>query len=217
MRGRPASGSMRRMICGGRYSRSNRMEPRREIGNAHFGAMDVGQDRLDDRGVAHIARLGLRQVGERDLAEPFLLVVGEQAARTPDRNRNRGSTTTRCGRCGRRGRRSTSCRSAPDRGSGSWFAGVPSCAVPRDGRIRRASRGPRAARRTGRSRPAAACRRNKRGRRARRRRRTRFRRSHRRRQRSASGRGTPAWTETPQSRGLCRNREPSVRSRNARP
>ena len=54
-------------------------EPRREIANANLGAMSVGEDRLDDRGVAHIARLGLSKVGKRDLAEAFLFVVGEQA------------------------------------------------------------------------------------------------------------------------------------------
>ena len=41
--------------------------------------MRVGEHRLDDRGVAHVARLGLGKVGERDLAEAFLLVAGEQA------------------------------------------------------------------------------------------------------------------------------------------
>ena len=54
------------------------LEIRSEIGDADLAAIGVGQDRLDDRRVAHILRLGLDQVRERDIAEPFLLVAGQQ-------------------------------------------------------------------------------------------------------------------------------------------
>src|SRR6185312_12953424 len=59
------------------------LEPRPEIGNAHFGAMRVGQNGLDDGRIALVARTGLHDIRERDLAEPNLLVVGQQ----PRKNR----------------------------------------------------------------------------------------------------------------------------------
>ena len=53
-------------------------EIRSEIGDADLAAIRVGQDRLDDRGVAHVLRLSLDQVRKRDIAEPLLLVAGQQ-------------------------------------------------------------------------------------------------------------------------------------------
>ena len=54
------------------------LEPWRKIGNAHLGALRVGQDRLDDGGVTLVARVGLDHIRERHLAEPFVFVVGQQ-------------------------------------------------------------------------------------------------------------------------------------------
>ena len=56
------------------------LEARREIGDATAAPFLVGQDRLDDRGVAHIGRLDIGQVVEHDVGEALLLVAGEQAA-----------------------------------------------------------------------------------------------------------------------------------------
>jgi hypothetical protein len=47
------------------------IEPRREIANADFSAMNVGEDRLDDRGVAHIARLGFARSASATSQKPF--------------------------------------------------------------------------------------------------------------------------------------------------
>ena len=66
------------------------VEARREIGDATACAVDVGQDRLDDRGVAQIARLGFapgRRERRRKSPSPRRPRAG---ARTPDRSRNSG-------------------------------------------------------------------------------------------------------------------------------
>src|SRR3984957_11905947 len=59
----------------------NSLEPLeiwREIGGPHFRAIRVGHDRLDDRRVAHVLRLGFDEVRERDVAKSFLLIASQQ-------------------------------------------------------------------------------------------------------------------------------------------
>ena len=55
------------------------IEARREIGDAQLRPLVVGEDGLDDRGVAHIVGLGLDQPGQHDVAEPLLLVARQEA------------------------------------------------------------------------------------------------------------------------------------------
>ena len=55
------------------------IEPRREVGDAQLGAARVGHDRLDDRRVAHVARLGLDQARDHNIAEALLFVVSEES------------------------------------------------------------------------------------------------------------------------------------------
>ncbi len=54
------------------------IEARREIGHVQPRPFLVGEDGFDDRRVARIARLGLDEPGERDVAEPFFLVPSQQ-------------------------------------------------------------------------------------------------------------------------------------------
>ena len=54
------------------------VEARREVGDAHRGAARVGQHRLDDRGVAHIARRAAGEFRQHDVAKALLLVARQQ-------------------------------------------------------------------------------------------------------------------------------------------
>src|SRR5690606_13721159 len=56
------------------------LEARREVGDAQRIAVPVAQHRLDDGGVASIARAALDHALEGDLAEALFLVAGEQVA-----------------------------------------------------------------------------------------------------------------------------------------
>src|ERR1700722_840294 len=51
---------------------------RSKIGDTHLSAICIGQDRLDDRGVAHVLLPSLDQVRKRDIAETFFLVAGQE-------------------------------------------------------------------------------------------------------------------------------------------
>src|SRR6516165_10083934 len=53
-------------------------ETRDEVGNSDFAALMIGQQRRDDRGVAHIFRLILRQVVEHDVGESLFFLAGQQ-------------------------------------------------------------------------------------------------------------------------------------------
>ena len=66
------------MICGGRYWRSKRSNRGAKSVIRTFEPFVVGEDRLDDRRIADIARLGLNQPSEHDVAEALLLVAGEK-------------------------------------------------------------------------------------------------------------------------------------------
>ena len=85
-------------------------EARREIGDANGVAAGVLQHRLDDGGIAHVLRVRSCLPVQDDVAEPLLRHRRRAAARTPDRNRDAGSTTRRCGRACRPTLRCGHCR-----------------------------------------------------------------------------------------------------------
>ena len=55
------------------------LESRRKVGDAHFRSARIGEDGLDQRGVANVLRSGLIEIGERDLAKALLVVAGQQS------------------------------------------------------------------------------------------------------------------------------------------
>ena len=54
-------------------------ETRDKVGDFDFAALAIDQQRGDDRGVAHIFGLILRQVVEHDVGESFFLLAGQQS------------------------------------------------------------------------------------------------------------------------------------------
>src|SRR5262249_55047353 len=55
------------------------LEARSEVGDLNDVAVSVLEDRLHDRGIAHIARTALACIMEHDVAKSLLLFVGEKA------------------------------------------------------------------------------------------------------------------------------------------